>query len=189
MGCRGAIAVGIFAGFESGDGKPGSMSAEPRSRRTRLWQELLLLVLILPIVVPITIVALVVATVKSVVLYLAIWVWWCGRGKDVLFVYSNSPLWRDRVMLSYLPLLDDRVVVLNWSERKRWRLSLAREAFYHFRGTAEFNPLAVQFRPLRPTKVFRFWRGFQDQKHGSPQRLQTVERDFFASVGLAPPTL
>jgi hypothetical protein len=53
-------------------------------------------------------------------LYLLVWALWLPRGKDVLLVYWDSPIWHEYVTTQILPLVQDRAVVLNWSERKKW---------------------------------------------------------------------
>jgi len=118
-------------------------------------------------------------------LHAAIWLCWNARGRDVLFVYSDSPVWHAHIEERFLPYLDRRAVVLNWSERNRWRLSLGRVAFSFFGGSREFNPLAVVFRPFRRTHTFRFWAAFRDMKRGRPERLQTVEQKFFECIGVS----
>ena len=116
------------------------------------------------------------------VLHLAIWTWWYLRGRDILFVYSDSPIWREHVEQHILPYLGERAVVLNWSHRKRWRISIARLAFHYFGGSREFNPLAVVFRPMRRTRTFRFWQPFRDFKHGRPEALRKLEHDSSRSL-------
>ena len=127
----------------------------------------------------------VLALVNAAVLRLSIWCWWRARGRDVLLVYSDSPYWRNYVEENFLPRLGERAVVLNWSQRKTWRWSLARWAFYHFGGDREFNPLAVVFRPLRRTLVFRFWRPFRERQLGRADLLQQMEREFFGAIGVS----
>ena len=81
--------------------------------------------------------------------------------EDPLFVYSDSPIWHEYIVQHFLPYLGERAVILNWSDRKLWRFSLARIAFRHFGGNREFNPLAVVFRPFGRTQAFRFWQPFR----------------------------
>ena len=47
-------------------------------------------------------------------------VWWLPRGRRVIFVYSNSPVWREYVEERILPRLPANAAILNWSERSRW---------------------------------------------------------------------
>jgi hypothetical protein len=147
-----------------------------------LWLLLLLLV-------PFLLVCLLVYLAWSCCLHLAIWSWWCTRGRDVLLVYSDSPVWHDYIEANLLPHIRKRAIILNWSERRTWRLSLAVLAFGHFGGDMEFNPLAVVFRPFRFTRRFRFWRPFREYKHGQPEALLTVQRDFFDALGIQPENL
>jgi hypothetical protein len=135
-----------------------------------------------PLLFVVALVALLLFVLTSVCLHILIWTLWCLRGRDILFVYSDSPVWHDYVEQRLLPPIRHRAVVLNWSQRKRWRFSLAEAAFRHFGGYREFNPLAVVFRPFRSTLKFRFWRPFRDWKHGRPATLEKMERDFFSSI-------
>jgi len=158
------------------------MDVVARQRERRWWQAASavgLLVLALPLVL----VALVSNALAWLLLHLVIWLWWNTRGRDVLFVYSDSPIWRAYIERRFLPYLGRRAVVLNWSERNRWGPSLGPIAFRFFGGRREFNPLAVVFRPLRRTRTFRFWAAFRDLKHGRPETLQRVESGFFDCIG------
>lgn len=109
----------------------------------------------------------------------AIWLSWCSRGRCILFVYSDSPVWKEYVEKEILPRLENRAVVLNRSKRKGWRTSLAVLAFRRFGGWRAFNPLAVVFEPFRPAKVFRFFEPFHDAKHGNPSRLTQLQAQLF----------
>jgi hypothetical protein len=120
----------------------------------------------------------------SICLRIFIWSWWCARGRNILFVYSDSPIWHDYIEQHILPNLGERAVILNWSQRKRWRLSLARVAFHHFGGYRQFNPLGVVFHPFRRTHVFRFWKPFRDFKHGHPEAVHKMEAEFFQLIGV-----
>ena len=85
------------------------------------WWAWPLLVVVLPVIV----VAGVLWLLAAVLLQLAVWLAWCSRGRYVLVVYSNSPIWQEYFEQQVLPAVGPRGVVLNWSERQRWPLSLA----------------------------------------------------------------
>ena len=158
------------------------------SLRTRLtWWQVALIVLLLPLVIVCAVAAALLFLAWSVCLHIAIWTWWCLRGRDVLFVYSDSPIWREYIETRVLPFLGPRATVLNWSHRKRWSLSLSRMAFYHFGGSRRFNPLAVVFKPFHRTRTFRFWEPFREYKHGRPAALQALQQEFFLSTGIHRP--
>jgi hypothetical protein len=139
---------------------------------------------LVPFLLVLVLVALVCFVVASVCLHLTIWTWWCLRGRDILFVYSESPIWRGYIEANVLPHLGERAVVLNWSQRKRWRVSVARLAFHHFARYRQFNPLAVVFRPFHRSRTFRFWQPFTDFKHGHPEALRRMEDEFFGLIGV-----
>ena len=137
-----------------------------------------------PVLFVIVVCALFFFLVATACLHIAIWSWWCIRGRDILFVYCDSPVWHDHIERHVLPHLGQRAVVLNWSQRSKWRFSLARMAVHHFGGQREFNPLAVVFRPFRRTCTFRFWQPFKDFKHGHPEALRRMESEFFGLIGI-----
>ncbi len=142
-----------------------------------------LVVLFLPFVLPLVLVAIVLHILYRITLYLLVWVIWLPRGKDILFVYSDSPIWHDYMATEILPLVQDRAVVLNWSERKkwrRWRLGVA--VFHHFAGGREFNPLVMLFRPVRLARVFRFWSAFKDWKRGYREPVDRLRQDLLNAL-------
>ncbi len=151
------------------------------------WWQVALIALLLPLVIACAVATAILFLASSVFLHIAIWTWWCLRGRDVLFVYSDSPIWRDYIEERVLPHLGPRATVLNWSRRKQWRFSLSRLAFYHFGGSRQFNPLAVVFKPFHRTRTFRFWEPFRDYKQGHPDALHALERELFEAAGIERP--
>jgi hypothetical protein len=82
-----------------------------------------------------------------------------------------------------LPLVQERAVVLNWSERKKWpRWSVEVAVFHHFGGAGDFNPLVVLFRPFRFARVFRFWSAFKDWKHGYKGPVERIREELIATL-------
>ena len=134
-----------------------------------------------PLWVPLIVIWLVAFTVASACIYLAVWLLWLPRSKDILFVYSDSPTWHDYIEQNILPVIRDRAVILNWSQRRTqsWRRSLAVAAFKHFGGYRDFNPMGIVFRPFHFAKVFRFHPTFRDYKHGKPEKLLAMQQEFF----------
>lgn len=111
-------------------------------------------------------------------LYLAIWLFWLPRGKDVLLVYSESPIWHDYMVDDVLPLVQERAMVLNWTERNQWgEWSLSVFAFRFFGGNYAFNPMVVLFRPLCRARTFRFWPAFKEWKHGDREPVEKLRRE------------
>jgi hypothetical protein len=144
-----------------------------------LWP---LLVVLVPPAAIILVIAVVVGAaawlVIAGVLLPTVWLAWCTRGRYALVVYSNSPIWQEYFEHAVLPAVGDRAVVLNWSDRKRWRYSLAAAAFRFFGGRREFNPLAMVFRPFAWPRTFRFYGPFKAFKHGRPEEVEEMRRAF-----------
>jgi hypothetical protein len=158
------------------------MSRQPMPVRDRIAKIALILVF-LPLILPLIVVALALFALHRLVLYLLVWVLWLPKGKDTLFVYSDSRIWHDYMTQQVLPLVQDRAVVLNWSERSTWRKwRLTQQVFYSFGGQHEFNPMVIMFRPLRRAKLFRFWSAFKDWKHGYPEPVERLRNELRISL-------
>ena len=143
----------------------------------------LLLAVLLPLVAVGAILWLLFATLVQVV----VWVTWCPRGRYALVVYSDSPIWREYFEQAVLPALGSRAVVLNWSQRKRWRLSLPVMLFKLFAGSRDFNPIALVFEPFSWAERFRFYKAFRAFKHGRADEVEAVRLEFLTRLdGLAP---
>lgn len=119
---------------------------------------------------------------KHFLFNLSVWRKWCRQGKYVLFVYSNSPNWHDYIEERILPHIKDCSIILNWSERKKWSPGLATKVFKYYGGYSDFNPMAVVFQPFKKTRVFPFYQPFREHKHGNPEALEKMEREFFESI-------
>ena len=103
---------------------------------------------------------------------------WLPKGKDTLVIYSQSPIWHDYMTTQILPLVKGRAIVLDWSERKKWRkYSLPVLAFQLLGGYRNFNPLVIHFRPFRPVQIFRFWSAFKDWKHGHTEAVEQLHSE------------
>jgi len=136
-----------------------------------------LVILILPIALPLALVALALHLLLRAVLYPLVWLLWIPKGKDVLFVYSDSPIWREYVTFHVLPLVRERAVVLNWPERSKWSpWSVKVSVFRAFGGSQEFNPMVVKFQLFRKAKILRYWSAFQDLEAGLYQTSRTSEQ-------------
>jgi hypothetical protein len=105
-------------------------------------------------------------------------------GRFVLFIYSDSPNWKDYIEANILPRLEPHVVTLNWSERQKWKRSNPFEArlFSHWAGESEFNPLALIFAPTGKVQGVRFWQAFKDLKHGKDRLLKQAESLLFTEL-------
>jgi hypothetical protein len=141
-----------------------------------------LLTLLLIVLAPLLIVAVLLYFLWGAILYLAIWLTW--RKQFVVFVYSDSPTWKEHIEREILPSIQHRAVILNWSERREWKNSLAVFAFRYFSGYRDFNPIALVFRPFRFVKTYRFFEAFKDFKHGDRKKVEELEKGFFADMGI-----
>jgi hypothetical protein len=145
--------------------------------------QVIFIVVLLPLVLPLALFAVANHLLYRALLYLLVWALWLPRGKDILFVYSDSPIWHEYMATQVLPLVQERSVVLNWSERKKWsRWSLGVAVFHNFGGAGDFNPLVVLFQPLRQARVFRFWSAFKDWKRGYKEPVERLRQELFASL-------
>ena len=150
---------------------------------TRRVLDAALVLLIFTIALPLALVTIGLALLYRGALYLLVWLLWLPKDKDILFVYSDSPIWREYMTTEILPLVESRAVVLNWSERSKWPLwSLGVSVFHRFGGARDFNPLVVLFRPFQRARTFRFWPAFKDWKRGSREPLERLRQELFAAL-------
>jgi len=87
------------------------MRREPDSTAQRVFR-IVLFVLLLPIILPLAILALLLHLLYKIVIYLLVWMWWLPRGKDVLYVTSDSPNWKEYMEAEIFPLVVERAVAL-----------------------------------------------------------------------------
>lgn len=139
-----------------------------------------LIAFLLAVLSPILVLVILLYLLWGAILYLAIWLTW--RKQLVMFVYSDSPTWKEYIEREILPYIPSRAVILNWSERKRWMNSLSVLAFRYFGGDRNFNPIAMVFRPFHHVKLYRFFEAFKDFKHGDPQGVEDLKRKLFEDL-------
>ena len=110
---------------------------------------------------------------------------WGPEGKVGLLVYSNSPHWQEYVETRWCPHLTDRMVVLNWSERRRWpdAAPLEGKIHAHWAGDREYNPVAIVFPAGARPAVLRFRKPFRDYRHGRPAALLAAESELARLTG------
>lgn len=168
--------AGLRLGEESGAGRT-------KPAKAPLWFKVLSLVF-LAVLLPVLIVWEILRLLWTSFLYLAVWIAWCGRGRNILLVYSNSPIWQAYFERDILPRLGRRAVVLNWSERRKWRPSLATLVFGRFAGRENFNPLALVFWRFQRVQKFQFYEAFKEYKHGHVGAVETIKDRLFASLRL-----
>ena len=158
------------------------MSRAPESTRRKVAR-FALIVLLLPLVLPLAIVGLILHFLNKVVVYLLVWVWWLPKGKDVLYVSSESPVWKEYMETEVLPLVVGRAIVLSWSARSKWpKWSFAVRVFRTFGRGRDFNPMVVLFRPFRGARIFRFLPAFQERKHGNSASVEQLRRDLMQAL-------
>lgn len=137
---------------------------------------------VLIVLLPFVVVALLLGMVSALLLLSLVWLTWCPRRRYALVVYSNSPIWQEYFETQVIPRLVERAVVLNWSERKRWTFGLPAMLFRVFGGTRDFNPIAIVFEPMRWPRRFRFYKAFRSFKHGRPEDVEQLRREFFRAL-------
>jgi hypothetical protein len=153
------------------------MSREPELTGRKVAR-FALIALLLPIILPLAIAGLALHFLNKAAIYLLVWVCWLPRGKDVLYVSSDSPIWKEYMETEVFPLVAERAIVLSWSDRSKWpKWSFAVRVFRTFGHGRDFNPMVVLFRPFRRARIFRFLPAFQERKHGNSLSVEQLRRD------------
>jgi hypothetical protein len=82
-----------------------------------------------------------------------------------------------------LPMVQERAVVLNWSERSKWRKwSFPAHVLRSFGGGQEFNPMVVLFQPFRRAQTFRFWLAFKHWKRGDTEPVERLRSELLINL-------
>ena len=155
------------------------------------WLEILILILLSPVLLLVTLIWLIFLIISYP--FISLYEQWLkyqfwrrhGKfGRFVLFVYSDSPNWKDYIEANILPCIKEHVVTLNWSKRREWEQTNPFEAkiFYHWAGEEEFNPMAIILPLSGKVKEVRFWQAFRDFKHGKDKALKAAEDILFGEV-------
>jgi hypothetical protein len=66
-----------------------------RDKSSRSMLRAVGVVVILPIVLPLALIALALGVAHRAALYALVWTLWLPRGRDILFVCSDSPIWHE----------------------------------------------------------------------------------------------
>lgn len=157
-------------------------SKDNNNSENKSFVEKILLAFVVIILLPFLLIIGIIYLSWGLMLSIAIWISWGLNGRCILFVYSNSPIWSNYIEKEIIPHIQEKAVILNWSERKSWKISLAVLAFKHFGGRRNFNPLAIVFKPFRLNKDFRFYEAFREYKHGKQEVLDKLKKEFFVTI-------
>src|SRR5436309_14433579 len=125
--------------------------------------------LTVPLWLTVLILVLVLFLLETVALYVLVWLWWIGpRQRRTLFVYSDSPIWKEYLERTIIPRLPSHSAALKWTRRRQWgRLKLSSLLFRRFARNYEFNPIAVLFERFRLPKPYHFCQPFGGLKRGN----------------------
>ena len=150
--------------------------SDPSSPKTSLFRYLapLIAVPIFLLALPLLVVRALSYLSNSVLLHgLA----WSRHKKWVVFVYSDSPKWKDHVEANILPALPPGAAIINRS-RPWLKNSLAGKAYQHFGGQNDYCPIGIVIDRGKPARCFRFFRPFLCAKQGDESSLHAVETAF-----------
>lgn len=131
---------------------------------------------------PLLLIVILVYLLWGMLLYLAIWL--THPRELVIFVYSDSPIWKGYLERDILPLIRERAILLNWSEQRSWKSSLPVLAFNYFAGARDFNPIGIVLRPFHFAKIYRFYKAFQEFKHGDARSVEAMKDQFFMMLSI-----
>jgi hypothetical protein len=160
--------------------------ARGRDKRpfSRRLFEAALIIVVVPLVLPLALLGLILYVLNRIVVYLLVWVCWLPSGKDVLFVSSESTVWKEYMETQILPLVRNRATVLNWSERNKWpKWSFAVRVFRTFGRSRDHTPMVVIFRPFRRARILRFLPAFKDFKQGHTENVEQLRRELMLALG------
>jgi hypothetical protein len=87
---------------------------QKKSLGRKVWDvaRVVLLLPFLPLVLTLLAVGLGLAVLNRIVVYMLVWFRWLPKGKDALFVSSDSPIWKEYMQTEILPLVEKRAISL-----------------------------------------------------------------------------
>jgi len=166
------------------------MSREP-TKDARYYLSLIvgipLLIALIPIIIPVIVVGLIYGYFRDLALAWRFRRRFLPEGKIGVFVYSDSPNWKEHVETHILPRVTERFVILNWSRRAEWvnRRPLEVRVFQRWAGSRSFNPIAIIVRRFGTVDTIRFFDAFRAHKHGKSDELRRAEQRLFEIVEAA----
>ena len=103
-----------------------------------------------------------------------------------MFIYSDSPHWKDYIEENILPKLGSRCKTFKWSKRRYINIGdkLDNLIFYHWGGYTDFNPMAIIYISFFNIKTVRFYKAFREYKHGKDRLLNERLEEFSNIVGI-----
>jgi hypothetical protein len=110
-----------------------------------------------------------------------------GRsGKTLLFVYSDSPNWKDYIEENIVPRIEARSIILNLSKRREWgpRMAFETKLFDQLAGPGAFVPVAILFSLTDKPRTFRLWQPSENTKERKVNLSREVEAALFQSLKL-----
>lgn len=157
---------------------------------------LLLLLFLLVLLVPFILLYLFFKILYGLFLGLLTWKKWRFNGKQVIFVYSDSPTWKEYLEEKLLPKIKGKAIILNWSEHSQWNQdALEVQVFNHWASMnsgsthskrkpswREFCPMAIVLNPWWKPPIIRFWQAFKEYKHGKDQELKERESELLSHL-------
>lgn len=110
---------------------------------------------------------------------------WFPQGKWILFVYSNSPKWKDDIESTIIPKINSKSIILNWSEHKTWPKSLASKIFFYYSKTKKTKnkvsyPIAIIFKSLSRPKVIELRQAYRDFNLHRNNNILTLKKELIS---------
>jgi hypothetical protein len=156
------------------------MHNKPGSRRR--WYVIAILVPLAPVIFIYVVAYAFLLLAYAALVPVAVWAFWCTRGRRVMFVYSDSPASAQYIQDNILPMLPAESMILNWSSRRTWKNSFAKRVFYHYAGQKNYCPIGIVFRPFKATRMFRFRESFLAFKKGKIEAVEGINAEFISFV-------
>ena len=137
-------------------------------KKINKFTDVLLLILVFSILIPYIIIAYLIPRFLMGIFLRFEFTWEkIIKGNHIIFVYSNSRLWKEYIEQNIIPRINDQALILNWSDRIKWnKWSWPIRAFHHWGGDRDFNPLAIVYSNFVVVRIFRFYKPFHDYAKG-----------------------
>ena len=167
------------------------MSAKSATRTKTLLYFALLLPVLVPLaivfgvlVMPVVIVHAIPSRLRRKALIARFRSEYSAHGRFILFMYSDSPNWKQYIDDHILSRIGRYCIVLNWSERKMWKESNQWEPklFRSLAPSTNFCPMAIVIPPEGEVREVRLHMAFLRFKHGKEDEWRARKEELFNLV-------
>lgn len=113
---------------------------------------------------------------------------WFPQGKYIFFLYSDSKKWKEYFETEFIPKIETKAVIRNWSTRLQdgWTNDIEGKILKLHKPLGYFYPMAIVFLPNGEIKTFEFYTPYVNMVKSGKDEYKKLETEFFDLVNTLP---